>query len=114
MRHWRIVILAFLVAAPLLFLAGCGIYFLWSEGHWQWAWWPLTACLAFAYILAWRWQKQQHLLRVDFTAPMTWTDRDKNGWKLVQARAKKTEKLDSQKLSDDTFYFQTAKDMAQE
>jgi len=114
MRRWRLVILAFLVAAPLLFLAACGIYFLWAGGHWQWAWWPLTACLALAYILAWRWQKQQHLLRVDFTAPMTWTDRDKNGWKLVQARAKKAEKLDSQKLSDVTFYLQTAQDMAQE
>src|ERR1700730_11843338 len=100
MRRWRIVILAFFVAAPLLFLAACGIYFLWSSGNLQWAWWPLTACLAIAYILGWRWQKQQHLLRVDFTAPMHWTDRDKEAWKLVQARAKGAEKLDSKKLSD--------------
>jgi predicted GTPase len=114
MRRWRIVILAFLVSAPLLFLAACGIYFLWAEGHWSWAWWPLTACLALAYILAWRWQKQQHLLRVDFTAPMTWTDRDKDAWKLVQARAKEAEKLDSEKLSDVSFYLQTAQDLAQE
>jgi small GTP-binding protein len=114
MRRWRIVILAFLVSAPLLFLAACGIYFFWAEGHWHWAWWPLTACLAVAYILAWRWQKQQHLLRVDFTEPMTWTDRDKAAWKLVQARAKGAEKLDSQKLSDAPFYLETAQDMAQE
>jgi predicted GTPase len=114
MRHWRIVILAFLVSAPLLFLAACGIYFLWSGGHWQWAWWPLTACLAVAYILAWRWQKQQHLLRVDFTPTMTWTDRDKEAWKLVQSRAKGAEKLDASKLSDVPSYLNTAQEMAQE
>ncbi len=114
MRRWRIVVLAFLVAAPLLFLAACGIYFLWSEGHWHWAWWLLTACLALAYILAWRWQKQQQLLRVDFTAPMTWTERDKEAWKLVQTRAKSAEKLDSQRLSDVPFYLETAQEMAHE
>jgi predicted GTPase len=45
---------------------------------------------------------------------MHWTDRDKEAWKLVQARAKGAEKLDSQKLSDVPFYLETAQDLAQE
>src|SRR5438128_2022590 len=112
MRRWRIVILAALLAAPPLFLAGCGVYYLWLTGQWHWAWWPLSACLALAYILGWYWQKQQHLLRVDFTAPFHWTERDQQAWQLVRARAAAAEKHSAQDLSTIPLYLETAQEMA--
>jgi predicted GTPase len=113
-RGWRVLVLAILLAIPPLFLAGCGAYYLWQTGQWHWAWWPLSACFALAYILGWRWQKQQRLLRVDFTVPIHWTERDQLAWKLVQTRATASEKLASETLSSIPFYVKTAEEMALE
>src|SRR5437867_4816528 len=77
MQHWRWFVLAALVAVPILVLIGFGVYHLWWTGLGFWLWWPLMGCLALAYFLAWRWQKRRRLLRVDFTAPPHWTDRDR-------------------------------------
>jgi len=114
MSRWRLLVLAALVAAPVLFLIGAGSYLLWDRGWWFWVWWPMSACLALAYFLGWRWQRKFRLLRLDFDAPLHWTDRDRQAWHLVEARAKAGAQLDADKLSSPPFYLQTAQEMSLE
>ncbi len=111
---WRILVLAALVAAPFLFLIGYGSYELWLSGWGFYAWWPMAACFALAYFLGWRWQQKYRLLSVDFTAPLHWTDRDRQAWQLVEARAKAGAQLDGDKLSSVQFYVDTGQEMALE
>ncbi len=114
-RNWRLILLAFLFAAPFVFLIGYGSYALWWSGWSFWAWWPMFVCLALAYFLALRWQRQLKLIGpVEFTPPLHWTDRDKQAWQLVEARARAGAKLDADKLSSISFYTDTAQDMALE
>jgi predicted GTPase len=113
MSRWRIIVVTFLLAVPLLVLAGLGSYFLWQGGWSLYLWWPLTACMILGYFLAWYWLRKKMLLRpVDFTPPLHWTDRDREAWKLVEARAKDAEKLDLDKLGQIRFYVDTAQDLA--
>src|SRR5262245_48410392 len=114
MLRWRIILLAILLASPVLFLLGVGTYRLWELGWWVWFWWPMALCLGVAYWLAWRWQRNQQLLRLDFSAPLHWTDRDRAAWKLVEARAQAASKLPADKLALPTFYFETGQEMALE
>ncbi len=62
MNRWRYAVLASLFSIPILILIGLGMFYLWQSGLAFWMWWPLTGCFAAAYILGWRWQKQQRLL----------------------------------------------------
>ncbi len=112
MQHWRILVLALLFTAPLLLLTGLGVYHLIESGWWSWFWVPLTAFLAGGYYLAWRWQRGQRLLRLDFTAPLHWTDRDREAWKLVEGRAKAAEKLPPDQLSQMQFYVEAGQQLA--
>jgi predicted GTPase len=115
MRRWRIVLLFTLAAAPFLFLACLGAFFLW-EKHWGfWAWWPLAACLALAYGLGWYWQRKKQLLpSPEFPRPMHWTDRDHKAWALVENRGKAAATLDADTLSGIPIYVDTAQQMALE
>jgi hypothetical protein len=114
-RNWRLILLAVLFSAPFLFLIGYGSYALWLSGWGFWAWWPMFACLALAYFLALRWQRQLKLLGpVESVPPLHWTDRDKQAWQLVEARARAGAKVDADKLSSISFYIDTAQDMALE
>lgn len=112
--HWRWVVLVALLIGPLLFLIGAGIYFLWQAGLWFYLWWPLTASFALAFFLAWRWQRRQFLLGLDFTPPMHWTERDRQAWKLVEARANRGEQISPDQLVSYNFYTHIAHQMAQE
>jgi predicted GTPase len=114
MTKWRIAILAFLIAAPFLFLIGYGSYTLWLAGWSFWLWWPMTASMALAYILAWQWQRKQKLLKVEFNPELHWTERDKQAWQLVEARARDASKIDSEKFTDLNFYTAVAQEMALE
>jgi predicted GTPase len=115
MSRWRAAVLTLLIVSPFLFLSGVGAYYLW-ETHWSFiAWWPMAACLALAYFLAWHWQRRHKLLRsVDFEPPLHWTDRDRQAWQLVQARAQAASKLDTNKLTEFRFYFETGQELALE
>jgi predicted GTPase len=113
-QRWRLIILGALIVAPSLFLMGYGAYQMWLQGWSGWAWWPMAGSLALAYILAWRWQRKQRLLRAELDTPLHWTDRDLEAWKLVEARAKAATKIPSDKLGDVPFYLETAKEMALE
>jgi len=112
LKNWRVLVLVSLVAAPVVFLVGYGSYQLWWSGWSFWAWWPMTGCLMLAYVLGLYWQRRKRLLTVDFTPPLHWTDRDRQAWLLVEARAKAAAKLGADKLSAVPFYVETAQDMA--
>jgi predicted GTPase len=115
MSRWRVILFISLLAAPILFLAGLGIYWLVEKRLGFWAWWPLTACFAVAYFLGWYWQRKLRLIgRPDIEIPLHWTDRDHQAWKLVETRAKQAEGLDAKKFTDFNFYVATAQDMALE
>jgi small GTP-binding protein len=115
MSRWRILVVVGLVGVPFLALAGIGSYFLWRQGWGFVAWWPMMLCMAAGYFLGWYWQhKRQLLLPPDFETPTHWTDRDKEAWKLVEARAANVARLPPEKLGEVDFYWQTAREMAQE
>jgi predicted GTPase len=115
MSRWRLAVLVVLIAAPFVFLAGLGSYSLY-ERHWGFvAWWPMTGCLALAYLLGWYWQRKNRLLpAMDFHASVQWTERDAEAWKLVEARAKAADKLSPDQLATLQFYVDTAQEMALE
>jgi predicted GTPase len=114
LQNWRVIVLIVLLAAPVGFLAGYGSYQLWYSGWSFWAWWPMMACFALAYLLGWHWQRRKKLLEVDFTPPLHWTDRDREAWRLVEARAKGGAQLGADRLSAIDFYVETAQAMAGE
>jgi predicted GTPase len=115
MKNWRWWILTALALTPLLVLLAAGGVWFWIQGWWVYAWWPLTGCYAVTLFLAWRWQKKARLLPgPDFTAELHWTDRDREAWRLVAARAKAVKSLPAERLLDVQFYVDTARDMADE
>jgi hypothetical protein len=114
MTRTRILIFVVLVALPIVFLVGVGAYHLWDRGWAFWAWWPMGLSLATAYILAWRWQKQIRAKQSEAPPPMHWTDRDRMAWKNVEARLKNVETIPDAKFGDPQFYFDTAREMAEE
>lgn len=114
MHRWRLIVVAVLIAGPPLFLMGVGSYFLWERGWGVWSWIPMTGSLALAYTLGWYWQRKQQLLGVDFNPPLHWTERDRQAWKLVEARANAAANIEVEKLSTLNLYVDTAKELALE
>src|SRR5439155_15383283 len=89
MSRWRIAVVTGLISVPFVAWAAFGTYYLWVSG-WGWiVWWPLMACVALGYLLAWNWQRKRRLLYPPgFEVPIHWTARDQEAFKLVEARAK--------------------------
>jgi predicted GTPase len=114
MNKWRIAVVLVLFLGPFVFLASFGGYALWQRGWSFWAWWPMTASIALAYVLGAYWQKKRKLLHIEFSPEIHWTDRDKQAWKLVEARAKEGSKIPSDKLIQFDFYSETGQAMALE
>lgn len=115
MSHWRVAVMVLLIGAPLLILAGIGSYYLWLQGWAFYAWMPMAACMVLGYVLGWRWQRQNKLLRpLDAAPPMHWTDRDREAWRLVEARGQAVAKIAPEKLGDFQFYIDTGREMAME
>jgi predicted GTPase len=115
MSRWRIVVVLALIILPILFLAGLGSYFLWQSGLSLALWWPMMACLALGYILAYRWHRARSLLGyVDYTPPEIAAERDRKAWQLVELRAKAGAALDSDTLTSPEHYLQTAEEVARE
>ncbi len=115
MSRWRIVVVALLILAPFVGLAGAGGYFLWVSGARIYVWLVMFACLSTGYLLGSYWQHKRHLLRSpEFDAPLAWTERDKQAWALVEARAKAAPQINLDKLTDLDYYVDQGKAMAQE
>ena len=87
MSRWRLVVVASFLLLPVLIWAGLGMYYLWTI-HWGfWAWWPMFFLMTAGYGLAHYWQRNKSLLRPpELVVPTHWTNRDKEAWKLVEAR----------------------------
>ena len=114
MSRWRLAILTALFAAPVIALMALGMYHLWSTGWSFWAWWFLAGCLALAYVLGWKWQKQQRLLTVDFEPSPHWTEQDRQAWHLVEAQAKEVAGMKPDQLLSFPTYIETGQKMALE
>jgi predicted GTPase len=114
MNRWRILVLAGLVALPILFLIGEGSYALWERGWWFYVWWPMAACVAAAYLLGWYWQRRRSLLPPTDEPAGHWTERDRRAWKLVAARAAKVKDVPIEQLANLHFYLDAGRDMAEE
>jgi predicted GTPase len=112
---WRIGVLAVLFLLPWAFLVGVGSYHLWEGGWWVWASWPMFACFAAAYLLAWHWTRGKALLPpTDAPPPNYWTDRDKAAWEKVTAKAKGYDRVTTDQLSDPRHYSDLALDLAEQ
>ncbi len=115
MRRIRLAIIGFLAAAPFVFLLGMGWYALWERGWSFWAWWPMTASLALAYVLGLYWYRKYRLIQpVDITPPAVGTNLDEQAWKLVEARAAAANTLVTEQLTDPQVYLTTAQELAAE
>ena len=117
MSRWRIVTVLALLIVPILILAGIGAYLLWWDIPWlgAWVWIPMTVSMALGWVLAYYWQRNKTLLRpVNFEPSVRWTERDRQAWKLVEARATSAEHIDPDKLVDPKFYLTVAQEMGLE
>jgi predicted GTPase len=114
MSQWRLLVLVGLVLLPALFLMGLGTYYLYLRGWAFFAWWPMAISLGGAYYLAYRWQRGKKLLNVDFAPEPHWTDRDRQAWKLVEARARAGDAVPPERFGDPRFYFDLAQELALE
>jgi len=115
MSRWRIGVVLVLVALPLVFLIGLGSFRLWQMGLGVYVWWPLSGSVAAGYFLAWYWLRQKQLWKpLDLSPPMHWTDRDREAWKLVEARAKTVAVQNPGEFHELQFYVDVAQEMALE
>jgi predicted GTPase len=115
MNKGRIALIGFLIAVPLLAWAGVGSYALWRAGYGFIVWWPLFACASLGYFLAWYWLRKQRLLTPpDAGPPIHWTDRDRDAWKLVEARAEQLGGQERTEFHDLAHYGTLAQEMAVE
>lgn len=114
MTRKRIIILGLLVALPIGFLLAVGVYHLWATNWFFWAWWPMIACIAAAYILAWHWQKKMRREIADESPPLHYTDRDELAWKKIEERIRNTEKVTVEEMSGLQLYVDEAQGMATE
>lgn len=115
MSRWRVALLVALTAAPFLVLLGFGAHALYQRGFAFIGWWVMAACLASAYALGIYWQRTHKLLPpTDFAPSLRWTDRDREAWQLVEARATRASALTADQLGEIDFYVQQAREMADE
>lgn len=115
MSRWRVIVVACLLVLPFLGLAAVGSYYLWTLQYGWYTWLVMFVLMTTGYTLAWRWQRARVLLLPpDFESPPHWTARDSQALTLVQARAEAASKLERARLLDSAFYFNTAREMAQE
>jgi hypothetical protein len=115
MSRWRIVVVILLVLLPFILLAGIGSYHLWATGLGLLAWSGMMLCMSAGYLIGWYWQRQRRLLRPpDFEPSPLWTERDRQAWQLVEARATKAPEINPEKLTELDYYVDQAREMAQE
>jgi predicted GTPase len=115
MSRWRLFVVGGLILLPFLIWAGLGTYYLWSIGWGFYAWWPMFLLMTAGYGLAHYWQRNKSLLRPpELVVPTHWTNRDKEAWKLVEARAAKGASVESAMLTEPSFFLETAQEMAGE
>ena len=63
MSRWRVILVVLLLGLPFLLLAGVGTYYLWSLSWGIVTWAVMVVSMSAGYLLAWRWQRKNKLLR---------------------------------------------------
>lgn len=114
MSRRRIVVLAVLWLLPFAVMMSIGSYAMWVWGWWWYLWWPMAACVALAYLLGWYWARQKQLLPSGAEPAGHWTDRDREAWKLVEARAAKIKDTPLEQLENLHSYLDAGKSLAEE
>lgn len=115
MSRWRIVVVLLLVCVPFIGWAVAGSVYLWKDGLGLIVWWPMMACVAVGYLIAWYWQRKKRLLPPpDFEAPMHWTSRDQEAFAIVERHAKQGAGATPEKLTEPLFYYETGRALADE
>jgi predicted GTPase len=111
LKQWRAIILAVLLAGPVIAYVGFGTIWLWERG-WLWIaallW--IAAGTAFS-ILAARWTRNIHPIipPIDWASPGTFSPRDREAWKLIEAEADAGNALDMETLLGPELYGQTGR-----
>ncbi len=104
MKFYRWVVVAALISAPVLFLVIVGSYHLYSTGWGFIVWWPMAGSLTLAYVLSWYWTRRsraQLLPSTGFeTPPSTWTERDRQAWRLVERHAANITEISIEQVAD--------------
>lgn len=114
MTRLRIALLTTLFFLPFIVLMGLGAWHLKTAGC-LWVWWPLLACMALAYLLAWRWTRKQGVLPpTDTPPPGYWTDRDKAAWDKVDSKARSFDKVTLDQISTARHFNDIALELAME
>lgn len=113
MTRKRIIFLVALSSLPIAFMVGVGFYHLWKTDWLFWVWWPMAACFATAYLLAWRWQKNMRRQVADEPSPEHYTERDELAREKIKERIRNTD-VTIDKLSELHLYVDTAEQMAKE
>lgn len=115
MNRFRTITLLVLLAAPVLLFVGVGAWALWRSGHIFWLWFSLPVGWGLAYLLARSWNKQLLTLEpAEPKPPLHWTPRDRQAWKLIEARIADAAEIDPVSLTRIQCYMDTARDVAEE
>jgi len=114
LKHWRAAVLLALLIGPVLVYIGFGSLWLYERG-----WLLLAGSLWVATgivfsILAARWTKTTAsiLPPLDWDAPQTFSEFDRQAWKIVEAEAEKGDTVSMESLVEIDQYIDTAKRMA--
>lgn len=112
---WRLLIIAVLLAGPLLVLAGFGSYYLWERGWSLAVWFPMMGLFFLGNYLAWYWQRSRSLLPTpEVELGLHYTERDRRAAALIEAKARSAVKDHSEQLTSQEFYIQSARELADE
>jgi len=110
----RLLLMAVLGSAPVLFLVGAGSYHLWDRGWSFIAYWPMILCWLAAYGLAWyttrTWRSPK--LKTKVATPEWWTDRDQQAWAVVEAEVQTIKPVDPDRFTELTFYAEQTESLA--
>ena len=104
----------FSISLPFAFLISVGFYHLWLTNWMFWAWWPMGAYSAAAYLLDWRWQKQMKRQVAEEPPPLHSTDRDRQAWKRIEDHIKDTDKVKVDDIASLQLYVDVAQKLAPE
>ena len=82
---WRIVLVGFLVALPVLAMVAAGGYALVRSGYALWMWWLFPLCWGLAALTQWLTQpKHAKFISPKPEDPLQWTNRDSAAGRLVE------------------------------
>jgi uncharacterized protein len=111
LKQWRAWVLVLLLVGPVLAYVGFGTLWLWERG---WLWVAVIAWIAAGglwSILAAQWTKNVTpiLPPLDWDSPGTFSPRDREAWKLVEAEADAGESLPMEALIEADLYIETGR-----